>query len=77
MSGPKTFSPVVPACTSIDPFQMRRKESEAGEKKIIKKQRGLPSDVETRGEEGSGLARLALCVGFPLLSLHPGTSVGV
>lgn len=28
MSGPKTFSPVVPSCRGIDPFQMFKKEEE-------------------------------------------------
>lgn len=35
MSGPKTFSPVVPSCRGIDPFQMfeKEEEKEATEKK--------------------------------------------
>lgn len=45
MSGPKTFSPVVPSCRGIDPFQMHEKEEE----KEGAEKRGLPSDAETRG----------------------------
>lgn len=50
MSGPKTFSPVVPSCRGIDPFQMYEKEEE---KEGAEKSR-LPSDAEMRGGEWIG-----------------------
>lgn len=53
---PETFSPVVPSCRGIDPFQMFEKEEEkeaTGKKKERKKAR-LPSDAEMRGGEWIG-----------------------
>lgn len=56
MSGPKTFSPVVPSCRGIDPFQMHEKRK----RKKVPKKRGLPSDAEMRGGEWIGRVR-AVC----------------
>ncbi len=64
MSGPKTFSPVVPSCRGIDPFQMHERRKK---KRVPKKEGCLATP---KREEGSGLAELGLCVGFPLPTLH-------
>lgn len=64
MSGPKTFSPVVPSCRGTDPFQMQERKKR---KRVLNKESCL---VALKRDEGSELAELGLCVGFPLPALH-------
>lgn len=55
MSGPKTFSPVVPSCRGIDLFQMFEKEEE---KEAIGKKEGCLATAEMRGGEWIGRVRI-------------------
>lgn len=56
MSGPKTFSPVVPSCRGIDPFEIlkwKKRKKSAGKKEGCL--------ATPKREEGSRLAELRLC----------------
>lgn len=66
MSGLKTFSPVVPSCRGIDPFQMHEWEEE----KEGTEKRGLPSDAETRGGEWIGRVRTVCWFSSPDFTLR-------
>lgn len=67
MSGPKTFSPVVPSCRGIDPFEMLKWKKR---KRGPEKKRGLPSNAKMRGGEWIGRIKTVCWFSSPDFTLR-------